>query len=80
MSTGQSDNHSTFYFLPFPMSEPELPAPSEPELHEAGHDHDHEHEHTHEEGGASGILKTTTGCGDKCAKCLVCTRKTKTGE
>lgn len=64
------------------MSSSEPPVPSEPALPEAAeHDHEqHEHEHTHEEGVASGILKTTTGCGDKCAKCLACTRKTKTGE
>lgn len=62
------------------MPEPESSVPSEPELHEvAGHDHDHEHEHPHQEGEATGVLKTTTGCGDKCRKCLVCTRKTNAG-
>ncbi len=71
------------------MSEPELPATSEPALPEAaGHEHEdhehdheqHEHEHTHEEGGVSGVLKTKAGCQDGCANCLGCTRRTKVGQ
>lgn len=64
------------------MSEPELPVPSEPALHEAvEHNHEHdEHEHPHEESEASGVLKVKWWCARKCADCMACTRRTKAGE
>lgn len=45
------------------------------ETPEQEHEHgEHPHDHDHE---GEGVLETTRGCGDKCAKCLGCQRRGK---
>lgn len=46
--------------------------------HEHG-EHSHDHDHPHDSVG-EGVLETTRGCGDKCAKCLNCQRRTEAGK